>query len=151
MTSTKPPPATKVATPDTGAAASLHTGTSDPRALILGNLRQSGIYIALVVIVALFAVLTDGVSLSPGNLTNIVLQYSYILVLAIGMVIVIIGGHIDLSVGSVMGLCGSVLGVAMVDHHAPFWAAMLLCVSVGAVVGAINGLISVGLGARSKT
>ena len=108
MTSTKPTPQ-KVAAPDTGAAASLHTGTSDPRTLILGNLRQSGIYIALVVIVALFAVLTDGVSLSPGNLTNIVLQYSYILVLAIGMVIVIIGGHIDLSVGSVVALVGGVI------------------------------------------
>ena len=70
--------------------------------LLTRNLRTSGIYIAFVAIVALFAILTDGVSLSPGNITNIVLQYSYILVLAIGMVLVIIAGHIDLSVGSVV-------------------------------------------------
>ena len=139
MTSTKPPPATKVATPDTGAAATLHTGTSDPRALILGNLRQSGIYIALVVIVALFAVLTDGVSLSPGNLTNIVLQYSYILVLAIGMVIVIIGGHIDLSVGSVVALTGAVSAVLVIREGMPWWAGVLAALAVGVAVGAWHG------------
>ncbi|MBM7331875.1 sugar ABC transporter permease, partial [Agrobacterium sp. S2] len=54
-------------------------------------------------IVGLFAISTNGLLLSPNNVTNILLQYSYILILAIGMVIVIIGGHIDLSVGSVRG------------------------------------------------
>ncbi|WP_435589394.1 multiple monosaccharide ABC transporter permease [Micromonospora chalcea] len=139
MTSTKPTPQ-KVAAPDTGAAASLHAGTSDPRTLILGNLRQSGIYIALVVIVALFAVLTDGVSLSPGNLTNIVLQYSYILVLAIGMVIVIIGGHIDLSVGSVVALTGAVSAVLVIREGMPWWAGVLAALAVGVAVGAWHGL-----------
>ncbi|MFG1746506.1 multiple monosaccharide ABC transporter permease [Micromonospora chalcea] len=139
MTSTKPTPQ-KVAAPDTGATASLHTGTSDPRTLILGNLRQSGIYIALVVIVALFAVLTDGVSLSPGNLTNIVLQYSYILVLAIGMVIVIIGGHIDLSVGSVVALTGAVSAVLVIREGLPWWAGVLAALAVGVAVGAWHGL-----------
>ena len=85
----------------------------------LSNLRQSGIYVAFVVIVALFAILTDGVSLSPGNITNIVLQYSYILVLAIGMVLVIIGGHIDLSVGSVVALTGAVSAVLVIQHGSP--------------------------------
>ena len=84
-----------------------------------GNLRQSGIYVAFVVIVALFAILTDGLLLSPENITNIVLQYSYILVLAIGMVIVIIGGHIDLSVGSVVALTGSVSAVLVIRHGQP--------------------------------
>ncbi|MCT2282470.1 sugar ABC transporter permease [Micromonospora chalcea] len=139
MTSTKPTPQ-KVAAPEAGATASLHTGTSDPRTLILGNLRQSGIYIALVVIVALFAVLTDGVSLSPGNLTNIVLQYSYILVLAIGMVIVIIGGHIDLSVGSVVALTGAVSAVLVIREGMPWWAGVLAALAVGVAVGAWHGL-----------
>src|SRR4051812_29862210 len=108
MTRTAPP---KPEAPQENAAATsaaLHTGTSDLRALLTRNLRTSGIYIAFVAIIALFAILTDGVSLSPGNITNIVLQYSYILVLAIGMVIVIIAGHIDLSVGSVVALTGAV-------------------------------------------
>ena len=68
---------------------------------------------------ALFAILTDGVSLSPGNITNIVLQYSYILVLAIGMVLVIIAGHIDLSVGSVVALTGAVSAVLVIQNGAP--------------------------------
>src|SRR5205823_4660460 len=59
--------------------------------------------------------------------------------------LVLIIGGIDLSVGSVMGMCGSVLGVAMVDHHWPLWAAMLLCLCIGAAAGAVNGVISVSL------
>ena len=92
----------------------LHTGTSNIRELLTRNLRQSGIYVAFVAIIALFAILTDGVSLSPINITNIILQYSYILVLAIGMVIVIIAGHIDLSVGSVVALTGAISAVLVI-------------------------------------
>ncbi|QDY08273.1 sugar ABC transporter permease [Micromonospora sp. HM134] len=117
----------------------LHTGTSDLRALVMNNLRQSGIYVALVVIVGLFAVLTDGVSLSPGNITNIVLQYSYILVLAIGMVIIIIGGHIDLSVGSVVALTGAVSAVLVIREGFPWWVGILAAVAVGVAVGAWHG------------
>ncbi|WP_431975118.1 multiple monosaccharide ABC transporter permease [Micromonospora haikouensis] len=120
-------------------ALALHTGISDPRTLIMRNLRQSGIFVALVVIVALFAVLTDGVSLSPGNITNIVLQYSYILVLAIGMVIVIIGGHIDLSVGSVVALTGAVSAVLVIQQGHPWWLGVLAALAVGLAVGAWHG------------
>ena len=117
MTRTAPPEADP--TPKEPApAVALHTGTSDLRALLTRNLRQSGIYVAFVAIVALFAILTDGVSLSPGNITNIVLQYSYILVLAIGMVMVIIAGHIDLSVGSVVALTGAVSAVLVIQNGA---------------------------------
>src|SRR5215203_428055 len=121
------------------AAAALHTGTSDLRALLTRNLRTSGIYIAFVAIVALFAFLTDGVSLSPGNITNIVLQYSYILVLAIGMVLVIIAGHIDLSVGSVVALTGAVSAVLVIKNGAPWWVGMLAAIGVGLAVGAWQG------------
>ncbi|MEU1753051.1 multiple monosaccharide ABC transporter permease [Micromonospora matsumotoense] len=117
----------------------LHAGTSNLRALVMNNLRQSGIYVALVVIVGLFAVLTDGVSLSPGNITNIVLQYSYILVLAIGMVIIIIGGHIDLSVGSVVALTGAVSAVLVIREGFPWWAGILAALAVGVAVGAWHG------------
>ena len=73
------------------------------------NLRQSGIYIAFALIVVLFAVLTDGALLQPQNISNIVVQNSYILILAIGMMLVIIAGHIDLSVGSVVAFTGAVV------------------------------------------
>src|SRR5690625_5603506 len=79
-------------------------GTANIKDLLTRNMRQSGIYIAFVLIVVLFTALTGGTLLSPGNLTNLVLQYSYILILAIGMVLIIVAGHIDLSVGSVVAL-----------------------------------------------
>ncbi|MPQ97802.1 sugar ABC transporter permease [Modestobacter sp. I12A-02628] len=121
------------------ASAALHTGTSDIRTLLTRNLRQSGIYIAFVAIVVLFAVLTGGTSLSPGNLTNIVLQYSYILVLAIGMVIVIIAGHIDLSVGSVVALTSAVSAVLVIREGQPWWVGIIAALAVGIVVGAWHG------------
>ena len=139
MTSTKPPADVDVASTGGAPAAALHTGTSDPRTLIMRNLRQSGIYIAFVVIVALFAFLTDGVSLSPGNITNIVLQYSYILVLAIGMVILIIAGHIDLSVGSVVALTGAVSAVLVIRQGNAWWVGVIAAVVVGVMVGAWHG------------
>ncbi|MFU8876055.1 multiple monosaccharide ABC transporter permease [Micromonospora sp. SL4-19] len=139
MTSTKQPVAEDRLSSQSSSAVALHTGTSDPRTLILRNLRQSGIYVAFVVIVALFAILTDGVSLSPGNITNIVLQYSYILVLAIGMVIVIVGGHIDLSVGSVVALTGAVSAVVVIQQGHPWWVGILAALAVGLAVGAWHG------------
>jgi putative multiple sugar transport system permease protein len=128
-------------TPESAATttAALHTGTSDLRALITRNLRQSGIYIAFVAIVALFAILTSGTSLSPINITNIVLQYSYILVLAIGMVIVIIAGHIDLSVGSVVALTGAISAVLVIQQGLPWWVGVLAALAVGLAVGAWHG------------
>src|SRR4051812_36842840 len=120
-------------------AAALHAGTSDIRALLTRNLRQSGIYIAFVAIIGLFAVLTDGVSLSPINITNIVLQYSYILVLAIGMVIVIIAGHIDLSVGSVVALTGAISAVLVIQRGFPWWVGIVAAIGMGLLVGAWQG------------
>jgi putative multiple sugar transport system permease protein len=107
--------------------------------LLTRNARQSGIYIAFVAIVVFFAILTDGTLLTPGNLTNIVLQYSYILILAIGMVIVIIGGHIDLSVGSLVALSGAVSAVVVVQEGFPWWAGVLAALAVGVIAGAWQG------------
>jgi putative multiple sugar transport system permease protein len=140
MTRTAPPQVDETPQEPAGTpTAALHTGTSDLRQLITRNLRQSGIYVAFVAIIALFAVLTDGVSLSPGNITNIVLQYSYILVLAIGMVIVIIAGHIDLSVGSVVALTGATSAVLVIKHGMPWWVGILAALAVGLAVGAWHG------------
>jgi ribose transport system permease protein len=72
-----------------------------------------------------------------------------LLVIAAGMTLVLIIGGIDLSAGSVLGLCGSVLGVAMMDYHLPFWAGTMICLGLGLLAGAINGTISVGFGIPS--
>jgi putative multiple sugar transport system permease protein len=103
------------------------------------NLRQSGIYIAFVLIVLLFTLLTHGDMLAPQNISNIVVQNSYILILAIGMILVIIAGHIDLSVGSVVAASGAVAAVLMVDHHIAWPVALLITLIVGGLIGAWQG------------
>ncbi|MBN8882789.1 putative multiple sugar transport system permease protein [Salana multivorans] len=102
------------------------------------NVRQSGIFVAFVVIVVFFSVLKP-VFLSPGNLTNLILQYSYILILAIGMVVIIIAGHIDLSVGSVVALTGAVSAVLVVKNGMPWWVGVLAAIGVGVLVGVWQG------------
>nr|WP_201470640.1 multiple monosaccharide ABC transporter permease [Microbacterium hydrocarbonoxydans] len=114
------------------------TGVSNLFSLATRNLRQSGILVAFIAIVAFFAILNP-TFLSPGNLTNIILQYSYILILAIGMVIVIIAGHIDLSVGSVVALTGATAAVIVIRGQQPWWVGVLAAIAVGLLVGAWQG------------
>src|ERR1051325_6259660 len=103
---------------------------------LTGQLRQIGLFIALIVIVIFFQVTTSGITLAPINVTNLVVQNSYILILAIGMVMVIIAGHIDLSVGSIAGFIGAVAGVMIVHWGWAWWLAIPACLLVGALVGA---------------
>ncbi|ACV08168.1 multiple monosaccharide ABC transporter permease [Jonesia denitrificans] len=115
------------------------TETKGLVALVTRNLRQSGIYIAFAAIIVLFTIMTDGVLLNPNNLTNLVLQYSYILILAIGMVMVIIAGHIDLSVGSVVALAGAVAAVLIQQQGWSWWSAIIAALVVGIIVGVWQG------------
>jgi putative multiple sugar transport system permease protein len=109
------------------------------RTMFKNNIRQYGMIIALVLITLLFQILTDGILLKSLNVTNLIQQNSYILVLAIGMVLVIITGHIDLSVGSVAAFVGAVSAIMMVDYGMPFYVAMVLSLLLGALVGAWQG------------
>ena len=103
------------------------------------NIRQYGMIIALVFITILFQVLTEGILLKPLNITNLILQNSYILVLAIGMVLVIITGHIDLSVGSIAAFIGALSAIMMVDLQLPVYLAVILSLAAGALIGAWQG------------
>jgi len=104
-----------------------------------GNLREYGLMIALVVIMVLFQILTDGTLFKPLNLTNLVLQNSYIIIMALGMLLVIVAGHIDLSVGSVAGFIGALAAVLMVRSGMHFVPATLLCLIAGGMIGAAQG------------
>ncbi|MFK0040639.1 multiple monosaccharide ABC transporter permease [Paenarthrobacter sp. NPDC090517] len=101
--------------------------------------RQFGILGALVVITALFQILTGGKTLDPVNLINLINQNAYVLILAIGMVMIIIAGHIDLSVGSIAAMVGIIVAKAMTEWHMPWPAAILLGLCIGAAVGAWQG------------
>ena len=116
-----------------GAAAKLHAG------FLKNNLREYGMLISLVAIMVLFQVLTDGTLLQPLNLTNLVLQNSYIVIMALGMLLVIVAGHIDLSVGSVCGFIGALAAVLMVEYDWHFVPTALVSILAGAVIGAAQG------------
>lgn len=103
------------------------------------NIRQYGMIIALIFISIFFQIMTDGILLKPLNVTNLILQNSYILVLAIGMVLVIITGHIDLSVGSVAAFIGALSAIMMVDMQMNPVLAVILSLLMGALVGAWQG------------
>ncbi len=109
------------------------------KSVIQNNMRQYSMIIALVFIMILFQVLTDGLLLKPLNITNLILQNSYILVLAIGMVLVIITGHIDLSVGSVAAFVGAISAILMVNYEMPTFLAVIISLLVGAIIGAWQG------------
>ncbi|MZD08612.1 sugar ABC transporter permease, partial [Streptomyces sp. SID5785] len=113
------------------------------------NMRQYGMLIALGLIVALFAVWTDGDLLLPRNVSNLVLQNSYILILAIGMMLVIIAGHIDLSVGSLTAFVGAFAAVLTVEHGVAWPVALVLTLLVGAVAGSVQGFLIAYLGIPS--
>ncbi|MEU0048341.1 multiple monosaccharide ABC transporter permease [Streptomyces sp. NPDC006309] len=105
------------------------------------NMRQYGMLIALGLIVILFSVWTGGDLLLPRNVSNLVLQNSHILILAIGMMLVIIAGHIDLSVGSLTAFTGAFAAVLTVEHGVAWPVALVLCLLVGAVAGAVQGFM----------
>jgi putative multiple sugar transport system permease protein len=104
-----------------------------------GNFRQYGMLIALLLLVAMFYFLTDGLFLEPRNVTSLLVQNGYILILAIGMVMVIIAGHIDLSVGSVCAFVGATVALAMQSWSLPWPAAILLGLALGILVGMWQG------------
>lgn len=95
--------------------------------------------IALVLITGLFWLLTDGVNFTSLNLTNLILQNGFILVLAIGMVLVIITGNIDLSVGSVVAFIGAIAGVLIINMNVPVWLAVIIAIIAGALIGVWQG------------
>jgi putative multiple sugar transport system permease protein len=104
-----------------------------------GNTRQFGMIFALVALIIFFQFATAGRTLTPGNVINLFNGNSYILILAIGMVLVIIAGHIDLSVGSVAAFVGVTVALIMQDWNVPWYAGILLGLVLGAVIGAWQG------------
>ena len=103
------------------------------------NLRDYGLLLSLVVIMGFFQWQTDGVLMQPLNITNLVLQNSYIIVMALGMLLVIVAGYIDLSVGSVSGFIGGLAAVLIVQYSWPVVPTIIVTLLVGALIGAAQG------------
>ena len=109
------------------------------------NLRDYGLLVSLLLIVCFFYYLTldadGGALLRPVNITNIIAQNSYVIIMALGMLLVIVGGNIDLSVGSIVGFVGAVAGSLMVYAKWPYPIVMVLSLAIGAGIGAVQGLL----------
>jgi putative multiple sugar transport system permease protein len=112
------------------------------------SLRDYGLLFSLLVIMGFFYFLTDGISLAPLNVTNLILQNSYVVIMALGMLLIIVGGNIDLSVGSIVGFVGAIAASLMVGFHfpgleidvkVPWQAVILISLVLGGAIGAAQG------------
>jgi putative multiple sugar transport system permease protein len=126
------------------------TATTATRPTIMGfvkaNIRDYALLLSLLAIMLFFQWATKGILFTPLNMTNIILQNSYIVIMALGMLLIIVAGHIDLSVGFLSGFIGAIAGVLMVSN--PLWPValkmgtvptILICLSVGTAIGALQG------------
>lgn len=102
-------------------------------------IKENGMLIALGAVVIIFQILTKGIMLKPLNITNLIQQNGYILILAVGMLLVVIIGTVDLAVGSVSAFIGAVAGVAMVNKGLHPVIAIIIALVIGGAVGAIQG------------
>lgn len=103
------------------------------------NFQKNSMYYILIVLMIAFQFLTDGVFLDPVNITNIILQNSYVLILAIGMLLVILLGDVDLSVGSISAFVGALSAIFIIRMDLPTSLAIVLCLAIGVLIGAFQG------------
>ena len=110
------------------------------------DMKQYGMFLALVAIYIIFAVLTGGKNLSPANINNLVMQNGYVVILAVGMLLCVLTGNVDLGVGSVVAVCGSAAGIILVDMKMNMWVAILAAILIGFLIGVFAGFFIAYLG-----
>lgn len=103
------------------------------------NVRDYALLLSLLAIMIFFQFTTDGTLFKPVNMTNLILQNSYIVIMALGMLLIIVAGHIDLSVGSVAGFIGAVAAVMMVTWKIDPFVSVAACLILGAAIGGLQG------------
>ena len=103
------------------------------------DLKQYGMFLILIGIFLLFALTTSGANAKPVNINNLIMQNGYVVILAIGMLLCVLTGNIDLGVGSVVAVTGSVAGIIMIDMKMNMWVAILAALAVGLLTGLFAG------------
>jgi len=117
--------------------------------LLKQNIREYGMYIALVVIMLIFTITTNGLFISSRNISNLINQTGYIAVLAVGMTLVIVIKHIDLSVGFASGFMGAIAAILLTRFNAPFIVTIIVVLAVGILIGLFNGFLVATMGIPS--
>jgi putative multiple sugar transport system permease protein len=119
---------------------------SEMKDLLKKNIREYGMFIALFVIMAVFAALTGGTFISARNISKLIDSTGYIAVLAVGMTLVIVISHIDLSVGFVAGFLGAMAAILLTTLHLPVIVTIPIILIMGAIIGMFNGILVAKLG-----
>ena len=103
------------------------------------DMKQYGMFLALIAIYVVFAIMTGGKNLSPANINNLIMQNGYVVILAVGMLLCVLTGNVDLGVGSVVALTGATVGIMLVDYKMNMWIAILSALVIGLLVGMFAG------------
>jgi putative multiple sugar transport system permease protein len=114
---------------------------SELQKVLRQNIRDYGMFIALFAIMAFFTVTTDGVFISSRNISNLLNQTGFIAVLGVGMMLVIVIRHIDLSVGFLSGLLGALAAIALVNWGWPVYVVLPVVLVLGILAGSITGTL----------
>ena len=123
-----------------GATASVKAADDKQMQEHIKNLKQYGMIIALVLIYGIFAVMSDYKNVAPMNVNNLIMQNSYVIVLALGMLLCCLTGNVDLSVGSVVAFTGAIAAIMIVDYHLAIPLAILAALAIGVLVGIWQGV-----------
>ncbi|HBN55793.1 MAG TPA: ABC transporter permease [Lachnospiraceae bacterium] len=118
----------------------------DKKKVVNIDMRQYGMVLALIAVYVIFAILTGGKNLSPANINNLIMQNGYIVILAVGMLLCVLTGNVDLGVGSIVATCGAVIGIGMVDYGWNMWIAIIAALIVGLLCGMFAGFFISKLG-----
>ncbi len=110
------------------------------------DVKQYGMFFALIAIYVVFALLTKGANMTPMNINNLIMQNGYVVILAIGMLLCVLTGNIDLGVGSVVAVTGSFAGIIMMDMKMNMWVAIIVALVVGVLTGVFAGFFIAYLG-----
>ena len=103
------------------------------------DMKQYGMFLALIAIYVIFAIMTGGKNLSPANINNLIMQNGYVVILAIGMLLCVLTGNVDLGVGSVVALTGAAAGIILIDYKMNMWVAIIVALLIGLLVGMFAG------------
>ncbi len=110
------------------------------------DMKQYGMFLALIAIYLIFAVMTGGKNLSPANINNLIMQNGYVVILAVGMLLCVLTGNVDLGVGSVVAVTGAAAGIVMVDYKMNMWVAIIAALVIGLIIGMFAGFFIAYLG-----
>lgn len=103
------------------------------------DMKQYGMVLVLIAVFLIFSVLTKGANLSPMNINNLIMQNGYVVILAVGMLLCVLTGNIDLGVGSIVAVSSAFVGILMIDYKANMWIAILVALAVGLLSGVFVG------------